>query len=1056
MVLYQWLLGLFGVERFDQLAEHLKDEALEGLDDNGVYRFHDALRLHLPVAGRPTLPDAELRRYDEAIVTVTRTLNEGRITRGGDAVSWKYFQYLTLLFTEIYLDRYFRDPQGILRALNDRITSLNDALAKREQLILLDVPADDTDARFLLNKIAFWMATGSGKTLLMHAHILQYQRYLDAHGRADELNRIILLTPNEGLSRQHLREFEKAGISAELFKKDGRGLFAGKAVEILEITKLKDEMGEKTVAVDAFEGNNLVLVDEGHRGTSAGGEGSWMKYRNKLCEQGFSFEYSATFGQAVKGDKPLTSLYARSILFDYSYRWFYRDGFGKDYQILNLEDDGNEEWTATYLTACLLTFFQQQRLYRESEVALRPFNIERPLWVFVGGSVTATLSAREGPDIVLILKFLKQYVDHRTASIRRIKNILTEGLLTAGGKDLFEGRFAHLSGAGLTPSQIFDDTLATLFNAPAGGALHVENLRDAAGEIALRVGEHEPFGVVNVGDDAKLVKLCDEAGLGITENTFAGSLFDELERPQSRIHLLIGSKKFSEGWSSWRVSTMGLLNVGRGEGAQIIQLFGRGVRLKGFRTCLKRSAHAALPAEVERPEDIALAETLNVFGVRASYMEQFRAFLLEEGQDVRRVEIVLPVIENLSTRSLKTIALKKEINGISTESGDPFKQLGPVPSVVRPGEAIVEAREHLTRHKIVLNWYPRVDALRSTDSEPRVLAEGWLEDGHVALLDLDQLYLDLERYKRDRGWHNLNLSRAALAELLVDPSWYRLQIPAEELAFDDFAKVTTWREIALSLARKYVDRYYQFHRRHWELPHLEYRLLEPTDRNFPRVVREDGEELGYRVLVEESKAEIIKKLEELKTEIVERQLTRWEFKGIKAIALDQHLYVPLLTADSGAVEITPVPLNQGEWQFVEDLKAFHTKNPDAFAGRETYLLRNLSRGKGYGFFEAGNFYPDFIVWQVSGQKQRISFVDPKGIIHVPLNDEKVLFYRTVKKIQERLNDPSVELESFIVSNTPSEEAIKRWNISKEEMRKHNVLFQTEDRASYVGTILGVE
>ena len=117
-----------------------------------------------------------------------------------------------------------------------------------------------------------------------------------------ELNRIILLTPNEGLSQQHLREFAKAGIEAELFNKDGRGLFAGQAVEILEVTRLSDEMGEKTVAVDAFEGNNLVLVDEGHRGASGGGDGAWMRFRNALCEKGFSFEYSATFGQAVKGN----------------------------------------------------------------------------------------------------------------------------------------------------------------------------------------------------------------------------------------------------------------------------------------------------------------------------------------------------------------------------------------------------------------------------------------------------------------------------------------------------------------------------------------------------------------------------------------------------------------------------------------------------------------------------------------------------------------------------------------------------------------------------------
>lgn len=79
-------------------------------------------------------------------------------------------------------------------------------------------------------------------------------------------------------------------------------------------------MGDKTVAVDAFEGNNLVLIDEGHRGVAAGEEGAWMRFRNALCEQGFSFESSATFGQAVKGNKALTEPYAKSILFDYSYR----------------------------------------------------------------------------------------------------------------------------------------------------------------------------------------------------------------------------------------------------------------------------------------------------------------------------------------------------------------------------------------------------------------------------------------------------------------------------------------------------------------------------------------------------------------------------------------------------------------------------------------------------------------------------------------------------------------------------------------------------------------
>ena len=115
------------------------------------------------------------------------------------------------------------------------------------------------------------------------------------------------------------------------------------AVEILEVTRLREDMGEKTVAVDAFEGNNLVLVDEGHRGASAGGEGSWMKFRNALCEKGFSFEYSATFGQAVKGSPGLSDRYAKCILFDYSYKFFYDDGYGKDFNILNLAEEHEDE-----------------------------------------------------------------------------------------------------------------------------------------------------------------------------------------------------------------------------------------------------------------------------------------------------------------------------------------------------------------------------------------------------------------------------------------------------------------------------------------------------------------------------------------------------------------------------------------------------------------------------------------------------------------------------------------------------------------------------------------
>ncbi len=1054
LVLNQWMLGLFGAKRFEELAEPLRGTELEGLDENNVHRFHHALTARL--YNLTHLPTELLLEYDQNIVRHTQRLNERRLTRGDAPLVWKYFQYVALLFTEVYLDRYFRDPKALLAALNGQIESYNANKPEGDQLALLDVEAE---AWPQLNKLAFWMATGSGKTLVMHANILQYQHYLERSGRRRDLNRIILLTPNEGLSQQHLREFEAAGIEAELFDKDGRGLFTGRAVEILEVTRLRDEMGERTIAVDAFEGNNLVLVDEGHRGTSGGGDGAWMRFRNALCEKGFAFEYSATFGQAVKGNPGLTEQYAKNTLFDYSYRYFYGDGFGKDYQILNLDEDTQRDHRDLYLTACLLSFFQQQLLHREREREFRRFQIEKPLWIFVGGSVTATLAKQDASDIVEILKFLEGYVANRSQSIQRIDRVLNQGLVTATGANLFAGRFTYLNTSGLSAAQVFDETLASLFNAPGGGRLYVENLKGATGEIALRLGaENEPFGVINVGDDSKLVRLCEESGLATAEPVFVGSLFHDINKLGSQVNLLIGSKKFTEGWSSWRVSTMGLMNVGKGEGAQIIQLFGRGVRLKGFETSLKRSGRVELPEGVERPKHIGVLETLGIFGIHADYMAQFRDFLEDEGLPANddRVEFLLPVIKNLGKQRLMTVRLKAAINGVSTEFDNPFRKLGPIPTVGRPDPERDPGTQYLQKNLVEVNWYPKIQAMRSKglgDGDAEMVPNvAHLSSRHVAFLDLDALYFELERFKAERGWFNLNLTRAGVADLLADQSWYRLLIPEAELEVGSFERVRLWQEIALALLKKYVERYYTYCKRAWELPHLEYRELEGDDPNF-LCVKESPDDRYYRILIDRSQTEIVAKLEELKAAIEKGQMKPWEFQGLKAIWFGAHLYQPLLYLESKVVEISPAALNKGERRFVEDLKRFYDSNASFFVGRELYLLRNLSRGRGVGFFEAGNFHPDFILWLIDGATQRVIFVDPKGIQKLGASDPKIQFHKTIKEIEQRLGDPNVRLDSFIVSNTASATMRMLWGMTKPQMEQSNILFQEEDSDSYVARIL---
>lgn len=1049
LVLVGWMLDLFGVATFEDLAKHMRDPAFEGFNEDGISKFHQCLKL---LFDRPELSNDLLLAYDENIARHWKAITEKRNADGQNLYP-KYFQYLCLLFTEIYLDRYFRKPDRLLNDLNAYAKRFNagDTLQQEalRQLFSTGLPRGTQVRDYAaqdLRKLAFWSATGSGKTLLMHVNILQYRHYQKLHGRESDLNRIILLTPNEGLSLQHLDEFRLSGMHADLFDKDAWGLFTGKGVEIIDIHKLRETTGEKTVAIDAFEGNNLVLVDEGHRGTSGAEVGHWMQMRNKLVEKGFSFEYSATFGQAMKasGNKELAHEYAKCIIFDYSYKYFYGDGYGKEYRILNLEDDSNEEHRRRYLTACLLAFYQQQKLFQDKREDLHRFLIEKPLWIFVGGSVTKKPRKKDVSDVVDILLSLARFVKNRRESVGHLDILLSgrSGLHDSKGRELFAGAFTYLGQLGLSGESAFQDILATLFNAQASGALHARRLKaggEAEGEVALHIGEdNEPFGLINVGDPAGLCKLCENHPdyLAVSDSEFSESLFRRVNQSDSTIKVLIGSKKFSEGWSSWRVSTMGLMNIGKKEGSQIIQLFGRGVRLKGLDFCLKRS-HRILG--LQAPKEIERLETLNVFGIHADYMRQFKEYLEDEGLPANedRIEFVLPVVKNLGKTPLKTIRVKEGID---------FKRQGPKPILDRPDE-------YLRKNRLVVDWYPKIQALASARGQGPMDTgardECWFSQDHLAFLDVDDLYFDLQRFKSEHAWYNLNLNRERILGLLTDSGWYVLYIPSEEMEAKSFKQVRRWQEIASTLLRKYCDRFYKIRKAEFEKDHLQYRMLTEDDGNFID---------DYLFLIDQSRKDIVTKLEEIKKIIESGQLKPLEmFQGLHPILFGQHLYQPLIYVNSDLIEVKPVPLNEGERDFVLDLQQFCTQNKAFFKTKELYLLRNMSRGRGIGFFEAGNFYPDFILWLLSDRGQYINFIDPKGLRNLKgPDDPKIAFYKTIKSVENdlRAQDPAVTLNSFIISNTRLPE-VSWWGggMTKKQFEERHVFFQQEDKATYIGNML---
>lgn len=1062
LLLNQWLLTRFGInplshekERpFHKLAAPIRDPRQEGLDRDNLHHFFHALTgSNLFFNEVNPINQAQLLVYEENIVRHTQAINMKRRR----PVVWKYFQWLSLLFVEVYLDHYFRDKDGLLKDLNEYVDQFN---ARWPEHANMGYFSPDE-----LNKLSLQNATGSGKTLLMHVNLLQYRHYARQYGKEKELSRAILISPNERLSEQHITEFAESNIGATNFAKDGYGLFTQAQgifrVDVLEITKLGDKEGPNTIATRSLGDQNLLLVDEGHRGLSGKNakseENAWYKNRAMLCDKGFTFEYSATFDQAVSGTGHEDD-YARTVIFDYSYRWFYEDGFGKDYQILNLPTSFDET-RSLYLTACLLKFYQQLDIYQERRVSLSSFNIEKPLWVFVGSTVSGgKLGTDEkivATDVAQIISFIAAFLADKGTACRRMEEILTgkgqdTGLLDSNGVDIFEGSFTWLAKV-LTEGKSFDDLyrdiLKMLFNSSSGGHLTLDRVKGDSGEIALRVGTSEtPFGLINVGDTKALAdhieKLTGHEGLSLTirESDFSEASFDSVKDSSSPVNLLIGSKKFVEGWDCWRVSTLGLMHVGKTEGAQIIQLFGRGVRLKGYGWSLKRSGHSHTPTV---PQYIEELETLNVFGVEADFMEKFRQFLADEGlpgNERRRVfTIPLNVTYDFGKRLQIIRPKKKADDGREYD----FKKDGPVPT-------LGTMAEYLQLHPVISDWYPRIQSIQSkSNSEISKKEDVKLEGKHFALLNLDALFFELEQHKRERSWYNLNIDKTGIKILLADKTWYTLYLPAARLNPADFQGVALLQQVATELLKGWIDHYYNYCKRSFIEPRLELRDLTPDDENLPH-------EEFYQLIVDGNESQVILSIEKIKQELEKNKKSLLPLGEIKACRFDAHLFQPLFhIRKGGKITILPIALNDSEFQFVTDLKDWSEKNASQLKkdGVELFLLRNMSRGKGVGFFEAGNFHPDFILWMMVNGKQYISFIEPHGLLHEGPGSEKILFHKRIKEIETRLGNPDVILNSFILSWT--EHPQLRWGIPREEMEANNVLFMTDDRDSYIDKLFDI-
>lgn len=725
----------------------------------------------------------------------------------------RYAQYLSLILFAHWQRSRSTDEGAFLERLN---AFLADWAQKNRGETISEFTAVD------LQFAAFWMATGSGKTHVLHACIAMLHV-------AETWDRTILITPSENLSRQHadkLRETKAFDVFA--YPMDGDASSIGRlhpsTVIVIDINKLAEtKKGDGvTIPTSVFrDGRNLVFVDEGHKGQRSE-ESVWKKLQSDLAgigdsqpdHRGLLIEFSATFGQVAEAEATF-GRYAKAIMLDYAYDRFHADLYGKDFWNVKLDgrEETNEEIQHTTLTAALIAYWYQLSSFGKSavqkEIKDRGLRVAKPLWVLLGLSVIGGKNEgdkQQTSDVVDVLRYIDRALSEEDFVANGITRVLESARQGASLlPDVVAVGLKDMSAAAIQ-ARILND----VFGWQDGDAPLFRVLKTSPGEMGLGLRRGDSvhyYGVVNVGDVKGLKDALEAASLEVEDDAFTASLFADLEMINSGVNLLIGSRRFAEGWDNYRASSLTLLRLGQNEGSLIIQMFGRVVRFAGTNGNGKRVRDVK--------GDLAALQTAFVFGLKSRYLQAFLSGLFENGigektRTVCDVQDWLP--ESPALMSIKAVSPQQ--SAFLVDLRDP--------------------RWLQSVNKIVVSYAAGVATARVgrdglDETAARVGADLTSEFKQIVhLLDIDSIYAELIQWKAMGKRWNLRFDRNSIISALGSG-------PYEIWALPGFCSIQSQQDIqrlqtaASTVARKLFESVY----RKIEAKHSKYEITGASDSGIP-------------------------------------------------------------------------------------------------------------------------------------------------------------------------------------------------------------------------------
>jgi len=818
-----------------------------------------------------------------------------------------------------------------------------------------------------INRAAFWMATGSGKTLVMIKLLAVLANLIDKNLIPQK--DILILAPKEDILNQikehidkfnkgseitinfkSLKEYERIKNQQSIFNKSEITVFYYRADNIAGKDMVaKREEGQRLDYESIYnDGNWYLILDEAHKGEKE--TSLRQQYFMALTQNGFLFNFSATFTDELD---------STTTIMDYKLDTFLKDGYGKklyvadsNFQNFNLinNDDFSDNDKKDIITQSLLIFaLAKLHFHKLREINTKIYHA--PLLITLANSVNV-----EEADLKIFYKLLAEISVGNFEFEKAKKNLIEK--LEQNRKYLFNLGEIDLHFIAELRELKEKDFREAVFNSRNKGNIEVVKFRDNQGELAFKlINSNKYFMLIRAND---IVQWENNALNGYeVGRVIEESFFNDINK-KNDINILLGSRVFVEGWDSNRPNIINYINIGVSDEAKkyVLQSIGRGIRIEPIPNNRKRfeSLDAAPFSDVENEKILMnnqILESLFIFATNKDVVKSILEGLekqsgpewiklngIEKNEKIKETDlpIFFPAFEDAELNDKPFWIGKNEFLEISAF----VKKTGP--------------KVLLLKNNIRLRTYNK------TQDE-----KNFTIDGRRRRRTAENILFIADNY--------FNGTNKKLSEIKI--------LNGEILHF---------QEVRTNIGKQDAEK---------------------LERDILKIIKPRLSEERIDCLLKEKKIT----LEEYKEKIKDLA-TRESFEVLNTYleyqVLEEHYYSPILFKKDSEL-FQHIVKEESEINFLESLKNYIAQDENNIKKYDWWYFSKIDQtidkiGIPYFDSEVGEyrtFFPDFIFWLKKDNKYYLKFIDPHGVQFIGNSADKIDGFNDFESDLIKLNNKKI-------------------------------------------------